>query len=121
MGSQLFPPRKIYHLKISLLRILIFKKKRKTNKESLTSVVQGPYTSRNLRAIKNINKKLKNYKLEPEAYSLSELRMRGIYSNEGVSFPPWAMQALLRCEGSLEISVVEARLPINWDNMSPKC
>lgn len=47
--------------------------------------------------------------------------MRGIYSNEGVSFPPWAMQALLRCEGSLEISVVEARLPINWDNMSPKC
>ena len=47
--------------------------------------------------------------------------MRGMYSNKGVSAPLWAMQAFLRCEGNLAMSVVEAKLPINWDSTSPKC
>jgi hypothetical protein len=31
------------------------------------------------------------------------------------------MQALLKCAGNFVVSVVEAKLPTNWDSMSPKC
>lgn len=31
------------------------------------------------------------------------------------------MQALLKCAGNFVISVAEAKLPTNWDSMSPKC
>ena len=60
-------------------------------------------------------------KWNKKAYSESDFRMREMYSNKGASAPPWAMQAFLRCEGSLVMSVFEAKLPINWDSMSPKC
>lgn len=47
--------------------------------------------------------------------------MRGIYSYNEVSVPPWATQALLKCEGNCLMSVVEAKFPTNSDSMSPKC
>lgn len=56
-----------------------------------------------------------------EAYSDSDFRMRGIYPYKVVSAPPWVMQALLKCAGNFVMSVVEAKLPTNSDNMSPKC
>lgn len=54
-------------------------------------------------------------------YSRLEFRMRGIYSYKQVSAPPWAIQALLRCTDNCSISFVEAKLPINWERISPKC
>lgn len=44
-----------------------------------------------------------------------------MYSYKDVSAPPWAMQALLKCEGNSVKSTVEAKVPINSDSMSPKC
>lgn len=58
---------------------------------------------------------------ELKAYSESEFRIRGIYSYKDVSAPLWTMHARLKCEGSFLMSVVEAKLPINSDSMSPKC
>lgn len=59
--------------------------------------------------------------MESEAYSESEFRIRGIYSNKVVTAPPWAIQALLKCAGNSVMSVVDAKLPINSDKISPKC
>lgn len=47
--------------------------------------------------------------------------MRVMYSYNEVSTPPWVMQALVKCAGIFVMSLVEAKLPTNWDNMSPKC
>lgn len=47
--------------------------------------------------------------------------MRGIYSNNEVSAPPWAMQALFRCAGNSVMSVAEAKVLTNWESMFPKC
>lgn len=59
--------------------------------------------------------------MESEAYSESEFRIRGIYSNKVVTAPPWAIQDLLKCAGNSVMSVVDAKLPINSDKISPKC
>lgn len=66
-------------------------------------------------------KKAKTGQTAPEAYSESDFLIRGIYSYKVVSAPPWAMQALLRCEGNSVKSTVEDKLPINSNSMSPKC
>ena len=44
-----------------------------------------------------------------------------MYSYKEVSTPLWAMQALLKCEGSCLMSTVEAKYPTKSDSISPKC
>lgn len=44
-----------------------------------------------------------------------------MYSYKEVKAPPWAIQALFKCEGNSAMSLVEAKLPVNWYRMSPKC
>lgn len=45
-----------------------------------------------------------------ETYSeSSNFRMREMYSYNGVSVPPWAMQAFIKCAGNFLMSFVEAK------------
>lgn len=56
-----------------------------------------------------------------EAYAESEFLTRAMYSYKEVSAPSWVMQALVKWEGNSEMFFVEAKQPINWDRISPKC
>lgn len=56
-----------------------------------------------------------------ETYLISEFLILGMYSYKEVSAPAWTMQALLKCAGNLSRYFEEAKIPINWDRISPKC
>lgn len=68
-----------------------------------------------------IRRQKKSSDNQKKSYSVSDSRIRGIYSNRAVSLPLCAMQALLRCSGNRAISTEDANFPINSDRMSPKC
>lgn len=63
-----------------------------------------------------INEKYNTFK----AYIMVFL-IRGIYSYKVVSEPSWVIQAFCKCEGSSLMFVVETKLPMNCDKISPKC